>query len=210
MGLSRHEELVEAFGRARAMAAAARASFLVELRGRDAELCEEVESLLAADELDVAFLDRTADSPQVIQRASAVADPLIGKQIGSYLVRRVIASGGMGTVYEASQSTPGRTVALKVIRSSFVTKPTLRRFEFEVQVLGRLQHPGIAQIFDASVYRDGSSELPYFAMEYIPRHCRLRSMRRSTIWGFVPGWSFSIRYVPRSITAINRESFIAI
>jgi eukaryotic-like serine/threonine-protein kinase len=43
----------------------------------------------------------------------------------------------------------------------------LRRFELESEALGRLQHPGIAQIYDAGTAGSGSGAQPYFAMELI-------------------------------------------
>ncbi len=73
----------------------------------------------------------------------------------------------MGTVFEASQSSPRRNVALKVIRQGRATRDTVRRFRNEAEVLASLQHPGIAQVFDAGTARiEGSEvELPYFSME---------------------------------------------
>src|SRR6185369_3194337 len=70
--------------------------------------------------------------------------------IGRYKVLRVIGEGGMGVVYEAEQEQPRRTVALKVIKSGMATPESLQRFEQEAHALGRLQHPGIAQIYEAS------------------------------------------------------------
>ena len=46
--------------------------------------------------------------------------------------------------------------------------PTLlRRFEHEAEILGRLQHPGIAQIFEAGAADDGAGHSPIFAMELV-------------------------------------------
>ena len=42
------------------------------------------------------------------------------------------------------------------------------RFEFESQLLARLQHPGIAQVYEAGTHDDGEGGVPYFVMEYIP------------------------------------------
>src|SRR6188474_1656927 len=70
-------------------------------------------------------------------------------QIGDYRILRVVGEGGMGTVYEAEQKRPRRIVALKMIKPGLATAPLLRRFEQESQVLGRLQHPGIAQIYES-------------------------------------------------------------
>ena len=70
-------------------------------------------------------------------------------QLGSYHILETLGEGGMGTVYKAEQDHPRRLVALKVIKPGVVTAEILRRFDRETQVLGRLQHPGIAQIYDA-------------------------------------------------------------
>ena len=69
---------------------------------------------------------------------------------------RLVGEGGMGTVYEAEQEHPRRVVALKVIKPGLASSELLRRFEQESQVLGRLQHPGIAQIYEAGTADTGS------------------------------------------------------
>ncbi len=73
----------------------------------------------------------------------------------------------MGVVYEAEQESPRRTVALKVIRPGFATPSVLRRFQHEAQVLARLQHPGIAQVFEAGRADESAGGAPFFAMELI-------------------------------------------
>jgi len=95
----------------------------------------------------------------------------IPKMIGQFHVKGVIASGGMGTVYEAVQEHPRRTVALKVMRRGIVSRAARRRFEYESQLLARLHHPGIAQVYEAGMHEDPGAPgepVPYFAMEYIP------------------------------------------
>jgi serine/threonine protein kinase/tetratricopeptide (TPR) repeat protein len=87
--------------------------------------------------------------------------------IGRYRILRLIGEGGMGAVYEAEQDKPRRIVALKVIKSTWASPSLLRRFEQEAQALGRLQHPGIAQIYEAGAAEGASGLQPYFAMEYI-------------------------------------------
>ncbi|MCH2141293.1 MAG: serine/threonine-protein kinase, partial [Phycisphaerales bacterium] len=86
---------------------------------------------------------------------------------GRYKLRRIIGEGGMGVVYEAVQQSPRRTVALKMIRRGVTSRSALRRFAYEAQTLGRLHHEGIAQIYEADTYNDGTGEVPWFAMEYI-------------------------------------------
>ena len=93
-------------------------------------------------------------------------------RIGRYTVQRRIGVGGMGAVYEACQEQPQRIVAVKVIRADLTSTSTRRRFQHEVEVLGRLEHAGIAHIHDAGVadirYDDGATaRRPYFAMELV-------------------------------------------
>lgn len=87
--------------------------------------------------------------------------------IAGYRIRRVIASGGMGTVFEATQEQPERVVAVKVMRQGIASRSALRRFEYEAQLLGRLQHPGIARIYEAGMHETAHGAVPYFAMEYV-------------------------------------------
>ena len=82
-----------------------------------------------------------------IEPAEPGHDPLLGCDIGSVTIERLIAEGGMGRVYEATQKKPNRTVAVKIMRPGLTSPSVLRRFEYEAEVLGRLQHPGIAHIY---------------------------------------------------------------
>ena len=97
-----------------------------------------------------------------------------GDRIGTYTLVRELDSGGMGTVFEAAQERPARTVALKVLRRGLHSLDAVRRFELESEVLGRLQHPGIAAVFEAGVHRTTSEpgatpgiEVPWFALEFV-------------------------------------------
>jgi len=96
------------------------------------------------------------------------ADLEPGTDLGGLTIVRLIAEGGMGRVYEGRQSTPDRRVAVKVMRSGTATPQLLRRFEHEAEVLGRLRHPGIAQIFAMGTYQAGAVRVPYLVMEFIP------------------------------------------
>ena len=87
--------------------------------------------------------------------------------IGPFRLLGVLGEGGMGTVYRAEQRHPRRTVALKVIKPALLSQDLLRRFDREAEVLGRLQHPGIAQIYDAGMAKTPQGPQPFFAMEYV-------------------------------------------
>ncbi len=117
----------------------------------DAALRAEVEELLRFEAEGDDALDAPAPIPE---------------RIGRYRILRLLGEGGMGAVYEAEQDVPRRRVALKVIRSPLVSPETRRRFEREVELLGRLEHPGIARVYDAGSTED-ADRIPYLAMELV-------------------------------------------
>ncbi len=158
------QRAIELFEAAVEQTAGQRKAFLeAACRGQPA-LRAEVESLLAADQRATGFLEPPAPPVPPMQSAD---DPLLGTQLGKYRLQHVIAAGGMGTVYEALQEEPRRTVALKVMRPGLASRSALCRFKHESEILGRLRHPGIAQIYEAGTH-GGEHGAPYFAMEYIP------------------------------------------
>lgn len=87
--------------------------------------------------------------------------------VGPFKILERLGVGGMGVVYKAQQERPHRLVALKVIRAGLLDARAIRRFEFEAEILARLQHPGIAQIYEAGAFDAGEGMQPYFAMELI-------------------------------------------
>ena len=97
----------------------------------------------------------------------ASAHPGVPERIGPFSIVTVLGVGGMGVVYRARQDRPQREVALKVMRAGFMGERVRRRFELEVEVLGRLHHPGIAQIYQAGTFGEGHGAQPYFAMELV-------------------------------------------
>lgn len=162
MSDTRAHRIKELFLEASELAGNERQRFLAERCGDDAELRSAIERLVAAgDRAHSRFLEGAADTPRPTTTPS---------RIGGFRVIRRIGEGGMGTVFEAEQDHPRRRVALKVIRTAMASEALLRRFEFEVQVLGWLKHPGIAQIYEAGTFDDGTSPAPYFAMEFIEGH----------------------------------------
>ncbi len=73
----------------------------------------------------------------------------------------------MGRVYLAEQEKPKRLVALKVIQPGILGDEAVQRFEKEVRALGRVRHPGIADIFEAGSVETELGSQPYLAMEYV-------------------------------------------
>ncbi len=139
-----------------------RPSMLAVLCRGNAVLQAEVESLLAHHDAASGF-PATDAGPAARDEDS----PSLPAAIGSYRVLDLLGVGGMGCVYLALQDQPRRRVAVKLIRPGLATPAMLRRFEHEAQVLGRLQHPGIAQIFEAGTADTGQGPQPFFAMELV-------------------------------------------
>lgn len=85
-------------------------------------------------------------------------------KVPGYTIESEIGRGGMGVVYKAKQDKPSRWVALKMVLSGGFASPEARmRFLLEGEVLGRLQHPNIVQIYEVGTF-EGQ---PYFALEYV-------------------------------------------
>ena len=103
-----------------------------------------------------------ASGPEPIRTPTAAAGD---DDFGRYHIVRPLGEGGMGTVYLAEQLEPiRRSVALKVVKLGMDTAQVLARFNNERQALAMMDHPNIAQIFDAGATTKGR---PYFVMEYI-------------------------------------------
>lgn len=144
-------------------APAARRAFIDASCAADAPMRTRLLALLdAADRAD-AFLA----APALGQTPGD--GPPIPDAVGDYLVVGVLGVGGMATVYEAIQERPKRRVALKVMRDGMTNADAYLRFRIETETLARLQHPGIAQIFEAGAAHIGQpAPAPFFAMELIP------------------------------------------
>ncbi|MBX3359008.1 MAG: serine/threonine protein kinase [Phycisphaeraceae bacterium] len=115
--------------------------------------------------------EATVDRPSAASEGIAASEPgrrpVHPERIGSYAIVDVLGEGGMGVVYLARQERPDRLIALKVVRPGLLTPRMLRRFEHEAQILGLLQHPGIAQIYEAGTADTGLGLQPFFAMEHV-------------------------------------------
>jgi len=111
--------------------------------------------------------------------ADASATGGMPSRIGAYRILDVLGQGGFGIVYLAEQERPRRGVALKVARPGIAGSEAMRRFEREAELLGRLQHPGIAQIFEAGTDDSGSGPRPFFAMELIDGEAITRYAQRT-------------------------------
>src|SRR5262245_40645077 len=155
-------------------------AFLDEQCAGDANLRAAVEELMQLDR-GAQATEGLLRSPLAESRRKVSAPPAPLPTIPRYRVVRVLGEGGMGTVYEAEQDNPRRTVALKVMRPDFDSPERRKRFAQEARILGQLHHAGIAQVYDAGTTADGRL---YFALEFISglplgEHVRLRGLPAS-------------------------------
>jgi serine/threonine-protein kinase len=92
---------------------------------------------------------------------------MIGARFGSWIIDRELGRGGMGEVYLAHRAEPADgadRAALKVLAPALAQDPGFQlRFQREIDVLGKLDHPNIVRFFDAGTHDNHS----YYAMEYV-------------------------------------------
>ena len=153
MADKRWSQLREFFDRVRELPAGERRVLLDRELADQPGLRQELEAILVAHDAAEGFL---AERPV----------PAAGMLIGPYRLIEPIGEGGFGVVYLAEQLRPiRRRVALKLIKPGMHSKQVIARFETERQALALMDHPGIAQVFDAGETRIGR---PYFVMEHVP------------------------------------------
>ncbi len=159
----------EIFAAALAVRGEARRALLDQRCGDDGALRADVEGLLEAAEHTESFLETPALSAEA--GADDWSEPPAwmrpGVRVGRYTLVRRLGEGGMGVVFAAEQEAPRRTVALKLMRPGFASAALARRFAREAAVLGRLKHPGIAQVYEAGTETVAGAPVPYLAMELV-------------------------------------------
>jgi serine/threonine-protein kinase len=82
-----------------------------------------------------------------------------------YEIAEELGRGGMGVVYRARDLKLNRDVAVKLLRSEYADQPRIvAQFENEIRIMGSLQHPGIAHVYECGITND---ERPFFVMKLI-------------------------------------------
>ena len=84
-------------------------------------------------------------------------------RIGRYTVEAILAEGGQGRVWRVRDAETGQLCALKVLFAD-ATPAQVHRFEREAQAQQRLDHPGIARVYESGTWQGH----PYYALEYLP------------------------------------------
>ncbi|MFT7667674.1 MAG: sulfatase activating formylglycine-generating enzyme [Planctomycetota bacterium] len=131
-----------------------------------------VESCLPAGgtlEDALSLLGEVDELGDFLERPSCSQDfePALPATIGDYRVVRLLGWGSMGVVYLATQDSPSRSVAVKVLRMDACSATMAGRFRQEGDLLGRLSHPNIASVFEAGTADLGAGLQPFLAIEFV-------------------------------------------
>ncbi len=162
-----HDILTRAFLEARDMDSDERRAVIERITSVEANLGSRLERMLEKHDQSAAADARTSGAWTPRWSLLGADEDAAPDRIGPYEIIEEIGRGGMGIVYRARQSHPQRDVALKVQRTGGMSTLGRRRFEFEIEALGRLRHPGIAPLFEAGLMQVGDRTTPWFAMELI-------------------------------------------
>src|SRR2546426_7219064 len=143
---------------------AERSAFLNQACADDPALRSEVESLISSHDQAGDSIEAMAAEAATEMLADEQPGPILGKHIGHYEVLSLLGRGGMGEVFLAQDTSLGRKVALKLLRSDFTRiEERLRRFQQEARAASALNHPNILTIHE--IGHDGS--LHFMATEYV-------------------------------------------
>jgi len=122
------------------------------------------------------LLDReTAD--RVLSETAGQSAPASGENtcdappaIQGYEMIAKLGEGGMGSVWQARQTSMDRLVAIKILPPLFSRdKKLIERFRREALATAKLNHPNIVSAIDVGTERrEGAPDLHYFVMEYVP------------------------------------------
>ena len=123
------------------------------------------------DRLERLFqIHQNLGAPTPLQNSPITMNALTGsaeappRRVGRYEIVREVGRGGMGVVYLARQPQLDRLVALKMILAGGHADPhQMRRFRAEAQMVARLQHAHIVQIYEV----DECDGCPLLALEYV-------------------------------------------
>lgn len=124
-------------------------------------------------------LFKTGGGASILGELGVRGEQIVGRRFGDYEIIAFVGEGGMGQVYKARRQVGDfdRDVAIKLVANR-LNDSVRQRFLVERQILAELNHPGIAQLYDAGLTEEG---WPYLVMEYVPgvridEYCRDRRL----------------------------------
>jgi eukaryotic-like serine/threonine-protein kinase len=143
-----------------------RGAFVARASAGDADLREELDSLLASEKAAASFCESPAAGllgTALLPGAETTPRLDQGTRLGAYEITGFIAAGGMGAVYRARHTLLGREVAIKTIGQGLADDAARRRLIREAHHASILTHPNICAIHDV-----GETEgVPFIVMTYV-------------------------------------------
>ncbi len=133
------------------------------------------------------------------------ADPLIGEQLGSYRIERLLGAGGMGVVYLGLDVALQRAVAVKVV--SPLTPRGVKRFIEEARRQARLDHANIVSVYGAGSELVGGDITHWLAMQYVEGPSLAELVRRHGPLDPIDATSFVLD-AARGLYFVHAEGFI--
>jgi serine/threonine-protein kinase len=151
-----------------------RSAFITEACGTDASLREELISLVAAHDAAGTYFDDLSErvvapvlaalgGPSAGGVGSDLAAGLQEALAGAYRLERELPGGGMARIFVAEDLRLKRHVVLKVLPSLMVPTASAERFQREIEVAARLQHPHIVPLLSA----DAVAGVSYYTMPFV-------------------------------------------
>lgn len=160
----RWQQINELYHDALELDANGQATFLIQACAGDAELRDEVESLIASHDQARSFIAEPALKVAARVLVEDQVTSLVGRRFSHYRIESLLGVGGMGEVYLAEDTSLDRKVALKLLPAHFTNDAErLRRFEREARAASALNHPNILTIYEIG-QEDGHH---YTATEFI-------------------------------------------
>lgn len=171
MGPDRWRQVSEIFEGALALTPEEREQYLAAKCGTDESLRNEVQSLIshhqkASDANFIATPATERAAPILVEGENETSANRLrdGQQIGPYQIKGLIGAGGMGEVYQASDTRLDRTVALKILPEDVASdQRRMLRFKQEARAVSALNQPNILTIYEFGEVED----LHFLAIEYV-------------------------------------------
>ncbi len=147
-----------------------RHDFVKTACGLEVTVCEAVFRMLNNAASAAEFFEEFEDDLLERQANELEEHDTRGIRLGNYELIHLIAQGGMGSVFLAKRADGqfDRRVVVKMLPMGFDSESLRERFSKEQNILANLQHPHIAQLYDAGVTARGRG---YFVMEYVRGSC---------------------------------------
>jgi non-specific serine/threonine protein kinase len=137
--------------------------FLRDACKDDPQLLQEILSVLEKEQDTFTIPQTDGTTPSNLEETTESGD-IIGKALSHFYIEEKIASGGMGVLYKAVDTSLHRPVALKVLHPELLAQAGIReRFIREARAASALNHPGIVTIYEI----DTDSGIDFIVMEYV-------------------------------------------